>query len=80
MGATCQACGESGQPCCSNGGAATCVAGQSCSFTGFGRPSMCEPCGADGQPCCGNGIAAQKKCNAALTCRFVAGMGDHCGK
>jgi hypothetical protein len=80
MGAVCQACGESGQPCCSNGGAATCVDGQSCSFTGFGRPSMCEPCGGDGQPCCGNGIAAQKKCNAGLTCRFVAGMGDHCGK
>jgi hypothetical protein len=79
MGSICQACGESGQPCCSNGGSATCVAGQSCSFTGFGRPSMCEPCGGDGQPCCGNGIAAQKKCNAGLTCRFVAGMGDHCG-
>jgi hypothetical protein len=41
---------------------------------------MCEPCGGDGQPCCGNGIAAQKTCTAGLTCRFVAGMGDHCGK
>jgi len=80
MGGMCQACGEAGQPCCSNGGAATCVAGQSCSFTGFGRTSMCEPCGADGQPCCGNGIAAQKTCNTGLTCRFAAGMGDHCGK
>jgi hypothetical protein len=80
MGAVCQACGTAGQPCCQNGGAATCVSGLSCSFTGFGRPSMCEPCGADGQSCCGNGIAAQKMCNAGLTCRFVAGMGDHCGK
>ena len=80
MGAVCQACGESGQPCCQNGGAATCVDGQSCSFTGFGRPSMCESCGADGQPCCGNGIAAQKMCKAGLTCRYIAGMGDHCGK
>ena len=80
MAGMCQTCGESGQPCCTNGGAATCVTGQSCSFTGFGRPSMCEPCGGDGQPCCGNGIAAQKMCNAGLTCRFVAGMGDHCGK
>jgi hypothetical protein len=80
MGAVCQACGESGQPCCQNGGAATCVAGQSCSFTGFGRASMCEPCGGDGQPCCGNGLAAQKTCSSGLSCRFVAGMGDHCAK
>jgi hypothetical protein len=80
MGSVCQACGDNGQPCCSNGGAATCVAGLSCSFTGFGRPSMCEPCGGDGQPCCGNGLAAQKTCNAGLTCRFMAGMGDNCGK
>jgi hypothetical protein len=79
VGAVCQACGEAGQPCCQNGGAATCVAGLGCSFTGFGRPSMCEPCGADGQPCCGNGLAAQKTCGTGLTCRFVAGMGDHCG-
>jgi hypothetical protein len=80
MGLMCQACGGPGQSCCQNGGAATCLAGFSCSFTGFGRPSACEPCGARDQPCCGNGLAAQKTCNTGLTCRFVAGMGDHCAQ
>jgi hypothetical protein len=79
MGMSCQACGEMGQPCCGGG---SCAAGLSCQGGGggSGRLGACQPCGAMGQPCCGTGVAAQKTCDAGLTCRFIVGMGDACGK
>jgi len=76
---TCSACGGGGQPCCKIGSAQTCIDGQACVGGGVNRTGNCQPCGGTGQPCCGAGVAAQKRCDAGLTCAAVLGMGDRCG-
>jgi len=71
----CSQCGGTGEPCCKPN---ACLDGRVCTNGGVGRVGTCQICGGLGQPCCGAGVAALQKCNGALGCVSVAGMGNLC--
>jgi hypothetical protein len=61
-------CGGMGQLCCPGN---VCNAGFNCQGGGGGggqAANRCAVCGAAGQACCRMGVAAQRTCNAGLTC------------
>jgi hypothetical protein len=71
----CSQCGGTGEPCCKPN---ACLDGRTCTNGGVGRVGTCQICGGLGQPCCGAGVAALQKCNGALGCVSVSGMGNVC--